>query len=220
MNFKSQRQFVFHLGDFVFEVVAELHVVAAVSPGYGDADGGGAVEIHFGLGRVGVVAFYVRDVAEVQRPAVAADGDIRDFCRRVRDARQPQECIVAVFMEHGRGGDAGLGVYDRCQRVNVHPQLREFVVIYFDIDFLGLHAEQLDFLNILYAFERVLEPFGDTAHILVRVAVRCDRVDIAVHVVEMVVVIWPLKIGGQLVLAVLDEVAQLDPSVAHCRCRG
>ena len=82
-------------------------------------------------------------------------------------------------------------------------------------DFLRLHAYQLNLFDIRHAEEVELDFFGVFTHILIGIAVTGNCVDIAVNVIKAVVIKRTYGTGRQVLLAVIDDVAQLQPTLTH-----
>ena len=82
-------------------------------------------------------------------------------------------------------------------------------------DFLRLHAYQLNLFDIRHAEEVQLDFFGVFTHILIGEAVTGNGVDIAVNIIKTVIIKRTYGAGRQLFLAVIDDVAQLQPALAY-----
>ena len=82
-------------------------------------------------------------------------------------------------------------------------------------DFLRLHAYQLNLFDIRHAEEVQLDFFGVFTHILIGEAVTGNCVDIAVNVIKAVVIKGTYGTGRQVLLAVIDDVTQLQPALTY-----
>ena len=202
-------------GDFLGQIFTELDVIAAVLHRKSNADCGLAVIVHHCFRRVCITAGDGCDIAQAEDTAVGIDGDGSNIFHAVGAAGNAQVGVGCVGLNHTAGIDRGLCFDSVGNTVDIQSQLCQLGSLHLHEDFLRLYAYQLNLFDIRHAEEVELDFFGVFTHILIGEAVTGNGVDIAVNVIKTVVIKRTYGTRRQVLLAVIDDVAQLQPALTY-----
>ena len=214
IQLQTKRQLLLQLADFLSKVVAELDIVAALLHGESNADSRLTVVVHERIRRVCIAACNRGDIAKAENLAVGVDGDGSNVFYAVRAAGDAQVGVGRVGLDHTAGVDCRLRLNRSCNAVDIKTELGQLVCLHLHEDFLRLHANQLYLFYVLNTIKVELDFFGIFAHILVAEAVAGKRINIAVYIIKAVIIIGAEYAAGEVLLAVVDNVTQLQPALA------
>ena len=155
------------------------------------------------------------NVAQAEDLAVGVDGNSSDVLDAVRAACDAQVGVGGVGLNHTTGVHGRLCLDGAGDAARIQSQLRQLIGLHLHEDFFRLHANKLHLFDVLDAVKIQLDFFGVFAHILVGEAVACQGVDVAVNIVKAVIVIGTECAAGEVLFAIVHDVAQLQPALTH-----
>ena len=213
LGLDADRQVRRDLGHGPLDVLAQGQNVAAVAHGDREPDRGHAVDAEQGLGRVGVAARDLGDVAEADHPPVGDEVDAQDVllgAERPGDA--DEQLLIARLDDAGRGHGV-LSLQGGHQRLPVDPQARHLLGRELDVDFFILRAHDVDLGHVRHLQQARAHVLDIVLQLAMAEAVRREAVDDAVGVAELVVEAGPDDALRQGVADVADLLADLVPDV-------
>ena len=204
-------QFADDLVHLLLQRLAELQQVRAGLHADGKADGRLALEPEQRLRRVDVAAADGGDVAEAEEAVVDAQVEVAQALLRRELPRHPDADAFRAGLDDAGGRDRVLGL-ERLHDVLLadaeggHLARREL-----QEDHLVLGADQVDLADIRHRENLGPHVLDIVAQLPLRQPVRGERVDVAVHVAEVVVEDGTHDALGQLPFDVVDHVPDSSP---------
>ena len=212
----ADRQLGGDLVQLASQRLAEVQHIGARLHADGEADGGLAIVAEQRGRRVDVAALDVDHVAEAEEAVVDAQIERFEAFLAGELAADPHADAFRAGLDDAGGRDGVLRLHRLQHRRHVQAEIGDPARVEFEVDRLVLRADEVDLADIRHGVHDVGAGGLDiVAQLPIRQAVGGERINVAIHVAELVVVERPRHALRQLWLDVRDQVADLAPDGRH-----